>query len=151
MSAKSCRNFLMTALSLAMFSGVALASHHHELNGTWQLVASRCQFNGEPAIEAGTVSINDREGNIWVERSFSLEDGNKTVTTNLATDSRHGSTIKEPGFRSKAKWDGDVLKVMTNHEGVITAERYQLASDGGMLMQVERSGRQPETLYFQHQ
>jgi len=149
MSAKSCRNFLMAALSVAVFSGVAFA-HHHELNGTWQLVPSRCQFNGEPAIEAGTVSINDREGNIWVERNFSLEEGNKTVNTNFATDSRHGSTIKEPGFRSKAKWDGNVLKVTTDREGVITQERYQLASDGGMLLEVQRTGRPAETLYFQH-
>lgn len=151
MWAKSGRNFLMAVLSAAVFSGVAFAAHHHELNGTWQLIAARSQFNGELAIASGTVSINDREGNIWVERNFSLEQGSRTVTTNEATDSRHNATIKQPGFRSKAKWEGDTLKVTTDHEGVITMERYQLTSDGGMQLQVERTGRPAETLYFQHQ
>lgn len=151
MWAKSCRNFLIAAAGVLLCGGVAFAAHHHELNGTWQLIAARSQFNGEPAIASGTVSINDREGNIWVERNFSLEEGNRTVTTNESTDSRHNATIKQPGFRSKAKWEGDVLKVTTDHEGVITTERYQLASDGGLLLHVERTGRPAETLYFQHQ
>ncbi|HEX5226502.1 MAG TPA: hypothetical protein VFW44_02280 [Bryobacteraceae bacterium] len=140
----------MAALGVAVFSSVALA-HHHQLNGTWQLVPSRSQFNGEVPVQSGTVTINDREGNISVERNFNLEDGNKSVTTNFATDSRHGSSIKQPGFKSKAKWDGDVLKVTTDHEGVTTMERYQLTSDGGMELHVERTGHPTETLYFTHQ
>ena len=147
---KPGKSFLAVAFFASFFAGIAFA-HHHELNGTWQLVPSRSQFNGEPVVQTGTVTINDREGNIGVERNFSLEDGNKTVTTNVATDARHNSSIKQPGFKSKAKWDGDVLKVTTDHEGVITIERYQLTSDGGMLLQVERTGRPAETLYFQHQ
>jgi hypothetical protein len=147
---KCGKSFLAVTFFASFFAGSAFA-HHHELNGTWQLVSSRSQFNGEPVIQSGTVTINDREGNIGVERSFSLEDGNKTVTTNVTTDARHNASIKEPGFRSKAKWDGDVLKVTTDHEGVITTERYRQTSDGGMLLQVERSGRPSETLYFQHQ
>lgn len=150
MRTKCCKSFLALALFASFFAGSAFA-HHHELNGTWQLVPSRSQFNGQPALETGTVSINDRESNIWVDRNFSLEDGNRTVTTNVATDARHNSSIKEPGFKSKAKWEGDVLKVTTDHEGVTTVERYRLANDGGMLLQVERTGRPSETLYFQRQ
>ena len=147
---KLCKSFLPAVFFAAFFAGSAFA-HHHELNGTWQLVPSRSQFNGEPVIQAGTVTINDREGNITVDRSFSLEDGNKTVTTNLATDARHNASIKEPGFKSKAKWEGDMLKVTTDHEGVVTVERYRQTSDGGMLLEVQRTGRPSETLYFQHQ
>jgi hypothetical protein len=149
---KSCRNFLFTTATLALFAGLAgpaFASHHHELNGTWQLIPARSELNGEPAIESGTVTINDREGNIYVDRNFSLEDANRTVTSNVATDARVKSTIKEPGFRSKAKWYGDMLQVTTTHEGITTVERYSLFSDGTMALHVARTGRHPETLYFQ--
>ena len=155
MWAKSCRNFLLGASALAIFAAFgaapALANHHHELNGTWQLVPARSVLNGEPAIQTGTVNINDREGNVWVERNFTLDSGNQTATTSFATDSRHNASIKQPGFKSKAKWEGDMLKVTTDHEGVTTLERYSLVGDGTLMLQVERTGRPSETLYFQRQ
>jgi hypothetical protein len=142
---------LLMAVSVFLFAGAALANNHHELNGTWQLVPSRSVLNGEPAIESGAVTINDREGNIYVDRNFSLEDGNRSVTTNLTTDARAKATIKQPGFSSKAKWEGDVLKVVMTHDGITTVERYSLLGDGTMMLQVDRSGRRAETLYFVHQ
>jgi hypothetical protein len=151
MWAKSCRNFLLGSMALAVFAGAALANHHHEPNGTWSLVPARSELHGEPAIQTGTVNINDREGNISVERNFSLENADHTVSTSFATDSRHNASIKQPGFKSKAKWEGDVLKVTTDHEGVTTIERYSLLGDGTMMLQVDRTGRPSETLYFQRQ
>ena len=155
MWAKACRKFPLGAVALAVVAGFwaapAFANHHHELNGTWQLVPARSELHGEPAIQTGTVSINDREGNVWVERNFNLDNGNSTVSTNFATDSREKASIKEPGFKSKAKWDGDVPKVTTLHEGVTTVERYSLLGDGTMVLHVERTGHPAETLYFQHQ
>lgn len=151
MSAKSCRNFLLGAVTLAVFAGTALAAHHHELNGTWQLIPARSELNGQPAIESGTVTINDREGNVFVNRNFNVEDANQTVTSHVATDARANSTIKEPGFRSKAKWYGDVLQVTTTHEGITTKEQYSLQPDGTMLLHVDRTGRPSENLYFQRQ
>lgn len=153
MWAKSCRNFLLGAAALAVvavFSAApAFANHHHELNGTWQLVPARSELHGEPAIETGAVTINDREGNIYVERSFNFDDANRSVTSSFATDARAKASIKEPGFKSKAKWDGDVLKVTTNHEGITTVERYSLLGDGTMMLLVERTSRPAETFYFQ--
>lgn len=151
MSAKSCRNFLLGAVTLAMFAGAAFAAHHHELNGTWQLIPARSVLNGQPAIESGTVTINDREGNVYVNRNFNVEDANRTVTSNTATDARVNSTIKEPGFRSKAKWYGDVLQVTTTHEGITTMEQYSLLPDGTMMLHVDRTGRPSENLYFHRQ
>lgn len=151
MSAKSCRNFLFGAVTLVVFAGAALAAHHHELNGIWQLIPARSELNGQPAIESGTVTINDREGNITVVRNFSVEDANRTVTSHVATDSRTNSTIKEPGFRSKAKWHGDVLQVVTTHEGITTTEQYSLLPDGTLMLHVDRTGRPSETLYFTRQ
>jgi len=141
---------LLVAASIFLSAGVALA-HHHELNGTWRVIPSRSELNGEPAIQSGTVTINDREGNIYVDRSFNLEEGNRSVTTNFATDARAKTSIKEPGFRSKAKWEGNMLKVVTTHDGMTTVERYSLAPDGTMMLQVDRSGRAPEILYFERQ
>jgi hypothetical protein len=145
------KTFLGVVSVLALFAVPALANHHHELNGTWQLVPARSELNGQPAIESGTVAINDREGNIYVDRNFSLEDANQTVTTSLATDARAKTSIKEPGFRSKAKWEGDTLRVTTTHEGITTVERYSLLGDGAMMLHVDRTGRPSETLYFQRQ
>ena len=146
-----CKTFLPGVAVFAFFAVSVLASNHRELNGTWQLVPARSELNGEPAIQTGTVTIHDREGNIYVEHNFSLEDANRTVTTNFATDARHNASIKEPGFRSKAKWEGNMLKVTTDHEGITTVERYSLLSDGTMMLQVDRTSRPPETLYFQRQ
>jgi hypothetical protein len=147
----SGKSFLSVVSVLALVAVPALANHHHELNGTWSLVPARSELHGERAIQTGTVNINDREGNVWVERNFTLDSGNQTTTTSFATDSRHNASIKQPGFKSKAKWEGDVLKVTTEHEGVTTLERYSLLDGGILMLQVERTGRPYETLYFQRQ
>jgi len=146
---QTCRNFLTGAATLAIFAGFALAVNHHELNGTWQLVPSRSELNGAPVIQTGTVTINDREGNIYVQRNFDFDSPNQSTSTSFATDARAKSSIKEPGFKSKAKWEGDTLKVMTTQDGINIVERYRLNNDGAMVLQIERTGHQPETLYFQ--
>ena len=152
---QTCRNFLTGAATLAIFAGLgaglSFASNHHVLNGTWQLVPSRSELHGEPAIQTGTVTINDREGNIYVQRNFDLDSANLSTSTSFATDARAKTSIKEPGFKSKAKWDGDVLKVTTIHEGISTVERYSLRDDGAMMLQIDRTGHQPEILFFEHQ
>jgi hypothetical protein len=147
MRIQTCRNFLAGAATLAIFAGLAVAANHHELNGTWELVPARSQLNGEPAIATGAVTINDREGNVYVSRTFNFDDANQSVTTGFNTDARHNASIKdkESGFKSKAKWEGNVLKVVTNHDGTTTMERYSLAGDGSMMLQVDRTGRPSET------
>ena len=150
---QTCRNFLTGVTTLAIFAGfgagLAFANNHHVLNGTWQLVPSRSELHGEPAIQTGTVTINDREGNIYVQRNFDLDSANLSTSTSVATDARAKTSIKEPGFKSKPKWDGDILKVTTDHEGITTVERYSLLGDGTMMLQVEHTGRPSETFYFQ--
>jgi hypothetical protein len=150
---QSCRNFLSGAATLAIFAGFAWAGNHHELNGTWQLVPARSELNGEPAIQTGTVTINDREHNVYVQRSFNFDSSTMSTTTSFSTDARHNSSIKdkEQGFKSKAKWDGDVLKVATTQDGIAITERYSLAADGTLVLQMDRTGHQPETLYFTRQ
>jgi len=148
---KSGRNFIISALAVLSFASVALANHHHDLNGTWRMIPARSELHGQPAIESGTVNINDREGNVWVERNFDISDVHRTESSSFATDARQNSSIKEPGFKSKAKWEGDVLKVTTTREGVTTVERFSLTGDGGMMMQVDRSGHPSETFYFERQ
>jgi hypothetical protein len=146
---QSCRNFLTGAATLAIFAGLAIASNHHDLNGTWQLVPSRSELNGEPVIQTGTVTINDRERNVYVQRNFNFDGANQSTSTTFSTDAREKTSIKEPGFKSKAKWDDDVLKVTTTQDGVTIVERYSLRDDGTMVLQIDRTGHQPETLFFQ--
>ena len=150
---KSGRNFLLGVATLAAVAGSAFAVNHHMLNGTWQLVPARSEFNGEPAIQTGTVTINDREHNVYVQRNFNFDAANQSTSTSFSTDAREKASIKdkEQGFKSKAKWDGDVLKVVTMQGGINITERYSLRDDGTMTLQIDRNGHQPETLYFQRQ
>jgi hypothetical protein len=148
---KSGRNFLIGVATLAVMAGSAFAVNHHELNGTWQLVPSRSELHGEAVIQTGTVTINDREGNIYVQRNFDFDGANQSTSTSFSTDARAKTSIKEPGFKSKAKWEGDVMKVTTIHEGITTVERYSLRDDGAMMLQIDRTGHQPEMLFFQRQ
>lgn len=147
MLAKYCKSFLCVTL----FAACAFAANHHELNGTWQLVPARSELNGQPAIESGTVTINDRQGNVYVLRNFNFDAANQSTSTSFSTDAREKTSIKEPGFKSKAKWDGDVLKVVTAQDGITIVERYSLFADGSMMLQIERTGRPSETFYFQRQ
>jgi hypothetical protein len=154
---QTCRNFLTGAATLAIFAGLGaglgFAANHHQLNGTWQLAPSRSELNGEPAIQTGTVTINDRERNIYVQRNFNFDGANLSTSSSFSTDAREKTSIKdkEQNFKSKAKWDGDVLKVMTTQDGITIVERYSLRDAGEMMLQIERTGHQAETLFFQRQ
>ena len=140
---------LTVSAALAFFAGSALGVNHHELNGTWQLIPERSEFHGEPAIETGSVTIADREGNISISRNFSLEGANQSTSSTFDTDGRAKSSIKEPGIKSKTEWKGDVLQVKTMREGRTTVERYSLGPDGMMVLMVDRPGHAAETLFFE--
>jgi hypothetical protein len=133
---------------LAIFAGCALASNHHELNGSWQLVPQRSEFHGEPAIQTGTFTIEDREGNIYVSRNFNYDQADRNTSSTFDTDARAKTSIKEPGFRSKAEWKGDALQVRTTQDGAVTIERFRLLGDGTMELTVDRPGHATEALFF---
>ena len=153
---KSGRNFLSGAampavVAVLAFVTLAWAANHQELNGRWQLVPSRSELNGEPALETGSVIINDREGNIYVERSFNFDAPSQSTTTTFATDARAIATIKQEGFRSKAKWEDGVLKVVTTQDGNAITERYSRRNDGTMMLEVERPNHSTERLFFERE
>jgi hypothetical protein len=139
------------AAALALFAGYALAANHHELNGTWQLVPERSEFHGEPIIKTGSVTIADREGNIYVSRNFKFDGVNQSTSSTFDTDAPARTSIKELGIRSKTEWKGDVLQVTTTRRGATTVERYSLSSDGIMVLTVDRPGHALETLLFERQ
>ncbi len=146
---KSCRN---AACALVFFSAAALGNSHHDLNGTWKLEPTRSNFAGEPVIQTGTVTINDRQHNIYVSRNFSYDGANQSYTYNFSTDGRVNSTIHEgKAFKSKAKWEGDVLVVTTTRSGETVTENYSLNADGSLREIVDRQGHPSITLYFQRQ
>lgn len=146
---QSCRIFIGCVTAVVLFTACAWANDHHRMNGVWQLIPASSESNGEPAIQTGTVTVNDREGNIFVQRNFNFDAASQSTASSFATDSRHNATIKEPGFKSKAKWEGHVLTVTTTRNGETTMERYSLRDDGTMMLELDRPGHQPETLLFQ--
>jgi|ERR1700733_3348736 len=143
---KTCTSIVTTTLLVA-FS--AFAREHTALNGTWVLVPTESNFGGQPVIQTGTVTINERQGDISVERNFAYEGANETLFYRDMTDSENGATIKtSKELKSKANWDHDVLKVKTTQGGVVTTESYSLAGNGSMTVNVVKPGSKTIMLVF---
>ena len=139
-------------MTTLLFAFSAFARDHSALNGTWTLVPAKSDFAGQPVVQTGTVTIDERQGNVTVSRSFVYEGATETFFYSDITDSQNNATIhtgKE--LKSKTRWDHDVLKVTTTQSGAITLESYALAADGTMMVNVERPEHKPITLVFQHQ
>jgi len=138
-------------LATFLFAFSAFARDHTALNGTWTLVPARSDFAGQPVIQTGTVTIDERQGNITVSRSFVYQGATETFFYNDITDSENNATIHNgKDLKSKTRWDHDVLKVTTTQSGATTTlESYTLAADGTMIVSVIRPEHKPITLLFQ--
>ena len=147
----SSTRFTGAVLTTLLFAFSAFARDHSALNGTWTLVPAKSDFAGQPVLQTGTVTINDREGIIIVSRSFVYQGATETFFYNDLTDSEHNATIHTgKDLKSKTRWDHDVLKVTTTQSGAVTLESYTLAADGSMMVSVVRPDHKPITLVFQH-
>jgi len=134
-------------LSLVLAT-LAFARDHTALNGTWVLEPTQSDFSGQPVIQTGTVTINEREGDITVARDFTYAGADKTYFYKDMVDSENSATIRKNDVKSKAHWDHDVLKVVTTRGGVVTTESYAPAPDGTMKADVVKPGSKPITLVF---
>jgi len=144
------RKYIVTTLLFAVF---AFASDRSALNGTWTLVPAKSDFQGQPVVQTGTVTISDHEGVTVISRSFVYEGATETFFYSDSTaNSRNSPTIHSgKDLKTKTKWEHDVLKVTTTLSGAVTLESYTLAADGAMMVSVERPERKPITLVFQRQ
>ena len=139
----------MTTLLLACS---AMARDHSSLNGTWTLVPAQSDFAGQPVVQTGTVTIDDRQGIMTVSRSFVYAGATETFFYSDMTDAEHNATIHTgKDLKSKTRWDHDVLKVTTTQSGATTLENYTLGADGVMTVSVVRPLQKPVTLVFQRQ
>ena len=137
-------------LTTLLFAFTAFAREHTALNGTWTLVPVKSDFAGQPVIQTGTVTINEREGDITVSRSFTYEGATETFFYRDLTDSENNATIHGgKDLKTKTRWDHDVLKVTTTQSGAVTLESYSLAADGTMIVNVVKPDLKPITLVFQ--
>ena len=153
MRLQSSNSFKASVICLAFFAvSAAVAGGHHSLNGTWVLEPTKSDFGGQPTLQTGTVTINDREHNITVSRNFTYDGANETFSYSFSTDGRENSTIHQgKAFKSKAKWDDNVLKVTTTQNDVTVVERYSLEPDGSMKLMIERPSHRMISLFFQRQ
>lgn len=144
--------FLVASTMLAMCALPAWPASHHRLNGTWLLVPTRSNFAGQPVIQTGAVTINDREHHIYISRNFSYDNPSLSTEYSFSIDGQENSSIRQgKTFKTKARWDDKVLIVTTTGDTVNEVERFSLAPDGMLMLVVERGGHPPETLYFQRQ
>jgi hypothetical protein len=133
-----------------LFGSSTSARDRSGLNGTWTLVPAKSDFAGQTVVQTGTVTIDDRQGNVTVSRKFVYTGATETFFYSDMTDAAHSATIRTGrDLKSKTRWDRDVLKVTTTQNGAITLESYALAADGTMMVSVERPQRKPITLVFQ--
>ncbi len=137
----------------AFISGVVLTTclfaGHTALNGTWVLEPTSSDFGGQPVIQTGTVTINERQGDITVSRDFKYEGASETFFYRDMTDSENNATIHSgKELKSKAHWDHDVLKVITTQSGVPTTESFMLAANGSMTVSIAKPGSKTITLVF---
>jgi hypothetical protein len=141
---------VFTALLLAVS---AFAHEHTALNGVWTLVPAKSDFGGQPAVQSGTVTIDERQGNITVSRSFAYAGANgETFFYRDMTDSQNSATIRTgKDLKSKMRWDHDVLKVTTTESGAVTVESYSLGADGTLTVNVARPEHASITLAFRRQ
>lgn len=140
-----------TPIVALLFASFAFGRDHTALNGTWVLQPTQSDFNGQPVMETGTVTINEREGDITVSRDFKYEGAKETYFYKDMVDSENNATIRKNDVKSKARWDHNVLKVVTTKDGAVTTETYSLAADGTMKANVDKPGSKPITLVFTHQ
>src|SRR5580704_1224516 len=147
-----CKTFLSSAAVLVFFAASAIAANHHSLNGTWKLIPDRSDFAGGTMVQSASITINDREHNISISRNFTSEGENTTASFTFDTDARENATIHQgASFKSKAKWEGNVLKVTTTRTNCVEMERYSLQPDGTLMMVIDRPDHRTLTLYFQRQ
>jgi hypothetical protein len=141
---------ICTVGALVLWAAMAFAHNHRALNGTWTLLPSESNFAGQHEIQNGTLTINDREGNIYVMRNFSYEDDDhRIVSYEFGADGPENSTVRDGKvMKTKARWDGDVLKVTTLQDGHTTVERFSLTPRGNLMVVVDREGMGPITLMF---
>ena len=144
------RKYVVTTL---LFAVSAFATDRAALNGTWKLVPTKSDFQGQPAVQTGTVTISDHQGVTVISRSFVYEGAAETFFYNdSSANSKYSPTIHSgKDLKTKTKWDHDVLKVTTTLSGAATLENYTLAADGTMHVSVERPGGKSIALVFERQ
>ena len=137
-------------LATLLFAFSAFGRDHSALNGTWKLLPAKSDFAGQRVVQTGTVTIDERQGNITVSRSFVYEGATETFLYTDTTDGENNAAIHTgKDLKSKTRWDHGVLKVTTTQSGAITLESYTLAADRTMLVSVVRPEHKPITLVFQ--
>jgi hypothetical protein len=143
---------MKTTILAMLFALALLGRDHKELNGTWTLVPTKSDFAGQPVMQTGSVTINEREGDITVQRNFAYEGASETYFYKDMSDSRNGASVRSAkDLKSKAKWEHDSLKVVTMQDGKTTTETYTLLPDGTMLATVAKPDGTSFRLYFQRQ
>jgi hypothetical protein len=136
-------------LAASFLACAALGHDHGALNGTWTLQPAKSDFAGQPVVQTGAVTIEDKEGIIIVSRRFVYTGATETYFYHDITDAENNATIHTgKDVKSKTKWDHDALQVTTTQSGAVTVERYSLSADGDMTVTVIRAGHKPVTLIF---
>ena len=144
------RKYVVTTLLFAVF---AFATDRSALNGTWTLVPAKSDFQGQPVVQTGTVTISDHQGVTVISRSFVYEGAAETFFYSDSTGSSEYSPTIHSGkdLKTKTKWDHDVLKVTTTLSGAVTRKAIPWPRMAPCRSASKGRRRKPFTLVFQRQ
>ncbi len=152
MRRSTIRSVLTSLPILILVCASAWANDHHAFNGTWRLIPTRSEYNGEPMMQSGTLTIGYRDRNIYISHSYVFDGRNVTVSYHSSLDGRENSSIHEgKTAKTKAKWEGDDLVVTSTENGATSVERYRLNPDGTLSLDAERAGHPAIALVFERQ
>jgi hypothetical protein len=150
MRSKPCKTFLIAAAALMLLPAGLLASDHHDLNGTWNLIPGRSQLNGEPVVETGTITIRDHSGKIYFSQHLSYANPTESLSAGFTLEGRKNMVLQQsPTFSGTAGWENGSLLVSTTDDGRTSNERLTLQPDGVLMLNFEQPGHQPVTLFFE--
>ena len=153
MRCKHYKSFMLAIAAVLLFSAGAWArDHRQDVNGTWKLIPTRSELNGEPAIESGTVTSDDHGGKIHLAQNFAFAAPTESASANFTLEGRENNVIRSGGsFWGIANWSNDTLQVSVTDNSSNSTERLSLEPDGTMVMNFERSGHRPVRLFFERE
>ena len=152
MSRRIVRSLRMSVPVIILVSGAALASDHHAFNGAWRLNPTRSEFNGQPTMQSGTLTIGYRDRNIYISHNYIFDGPDVTVSYRTSLDGRENSSIHQgKAFKTIAKWEGDELVVASRQGDLAFVEHYRLNPDGTLTLTTDRPDHVSVTLVFERQ
>ena len=136
------KNTLIPWLLLSLSGWLMAADAKPNLSGAWKLNVGKSDFGPLPGPTSRTLKIDHEDPSLKIAVTEVKQQGEVSYQASYTTDGKENvNTNRGNTFRSKLKWDGDVLVIETKGTfagGEVTARDKWTLSDGGKTLTIER-------------